>query len=50
MLRHDRDQHCATGMQIRYVLDGSKFYAWCGRDFPHLTRPDLGTTQPPVTE
>ena len=34
----------ATG----YGLDGSGIESRWGRDFPHLSRPALGPTQPPV--
>ena len=34
----------ATG----YGLDGPGIEYWWGRDFPHLSRPTLGPTQPPV--
>ena len=29
-------------------LDGPGIESWWGRDFPHLFRPGLGPTQPPV--
>jgi len=31
-----------------YGLDGPEILSQCGRDFPHLSRPSLGPTQPPV--
>jgi hypothetical protein len=31
-----------------YGLDGPGIESWWGRDFPHLSRPAMGTTQPPV--
>jgi len=31
-----------------YGLDGPGFESWWGRDFPQLSRPALGPTQPPV--
>ena len=31
-----------------YGLDGPGIESRWGRDFPHLSRPDLGPTQPPV--
>ena len=34
----------ATG----YGLDGPGIESQCGRDSPHLSRPALGPTQPPV--
>ena len=43
-LRTDSDQISATG----YGLDGPGIESRWGRDFPHLSRPALGPTQPPV--
>ena len=34
----------ATG----YGLDSPGIECWWGRDFPHLSRPPLGSTHPPV--
>jgi len=31
-----------------YGLDGPGIESWCGRDFPRLSRPALGPSQPPV--
>jgi len=31
-----------------YGLDGLGIEFRCGRDFPHLSRPAMGSTQPPV--
>jgi len=31
-----------------YGLDGTRIESRWGRDFPHLSRPALGPTQPPV--
>jgi hypothetical protein len=39
-----RDIHIATG----YGLDGPGIESRWGRDFPHLSRPTLEPTQPPV--
>ena len=38
----------SVGIATRYGLDGPGIESQCGRDFPHLSRPSLGTTQPPV--
>jgi hypothetical protein len=31
-----------------YGLDGLRIESRWGRDFPHLSRPTMGTTQPPI--
>ena len=37
-----------VGIAIGYGLDGPGIESRWGRDFPHLSRPALGPTQPPV--
>ena len=41
---HDSSVGIATG----YGLDGPEIESLWGRDFPHLSRPALGPTQPPL--
>jgi len=41
-------QDSKVGIATRYGLDGPGIESWCGRDFPHLSVPALGPTQPPV--
>ena len=43
-VRRDSSVGIATG----YGLDGPGIKSRCGREFPHLSRPTLGPTQPPV--
>ena len=38
----------SVGIATGYGLDGLGIESRCGRDFPHLSRPTLGPTQPPV--
>ena len=38
----------SVGIATGYGLDGPGIESRWGRDFPHLSRPALGTTQPPV--
>ena len=45
-LRLGRDS--SVGMATRYGLDGRGIQSRWGRDFPHLSRPALGPTQPPI--
>jgi hypothetical protein len=37
-----------VGIAAAYVLDGPEIESRWGRDFPHLSRPALRPTQPPV--
>ena len=37
-----------VGIATGYGLDGPGIKSRWGRDFPHLSRPALGPTQPPV--
>jgi hypothetical protein len=37
----------SVGIATGYGLDGPGIESWWGRDFPHLSRPALGPTQPP---
>jgi len=37
-----------VGIATAYGLDGPGIESRCGRDFPHLSRPALSSTQPPV--
>ena len=39
----------SVGIATRYGLDGPGIESLRGRDFPHLSRPALGPTQPPIT-
>jgi len=38
----------AVGIATRYRLSGPEIESWWVRDIPHLSRPALGPTQPPV--
>jgi hypothetical protein len=38
----------SVGIATAYGLDGPGIESRLGRDFPHLSRPDLRPTQPPV--
>ena len=37
-----------VGIATGYGLDGPVIESWWRRDLPHLSRPTLGPTQPPV--
>jgi hypothetical protein len=39
-----------VGIATSYGLDGPGIESRWGRDFPHLSRPALGSTQPPVQQ
>jgi hypothetical protein len=49
---HRSTSHCGPGNSVgiatNYELDGPGIESRWGRDFPHLSRPALGHTQPPV--
>ena len=45
-IRVGRDS--SDGVATAYVLDGPGIESRWGRDFPHLSRPALRPTQPPV--
>jgi len=38
----------SVGIATGYALDGPGIEFRLGRDFPHLSKPALGSTQPPV--
>jgi hypothetical protein len=40
--------YSSVGITTGYGLDGPGIESRWGRDFPHLSRPALGPTQPPV--
>ena len=47
-LGQGRDRDSSVGRATRYGLDGLEIESRWGRDFPHLSRPALGPTQPPI--
>ena len=42
------ETHSSVGIATGYGLDGPGIESLWERDFPHLSRPTLGPTQPPV--
>ena len=46
--RSIKGRDSSVGIATRYGLDGPGIESRWGRDFPHLPRPALGPTQPPV--
>ena len=47
-LSYQRGPGSVVGIATGYGLDGPGIESRWGRDFPHLSRPALGSTQPPV--
>jgi hypothetical protein len=47
-IRSHAEKHSSVGIATGYGLDGPGIECLWGRDFPHLSRPALGPTQPPV--
>jgi hypothetical protein len=47
-LRPDFGRGSSVGIATGYGLDGPGIESRWGRDVPHLSRPTLGPTQPPV--
>ena len=45
---HIYGRDSVVGIASRYGLDGPGIESQWGRDFPHLSRPALGPTQPPI--
>ena len=44
----DAGRDTTVGIATRYGLDGPGIECRWGRDFPHPSRPSLGSTQPPI--
>jgi hypothetical protein len=44
----DVGRDSSVSIVTAYRLDGPGIESWWGRDFPHLSRPALRPTQPPV--
>ena len=42
------DSDSSVGIATGYGLDGPGIESRWGKDFPHLSRLDLGSTQPPI--
>jgi len=47
MIKH-ASRYSSAGIATGYGLDGPEIESQCGQDFPHLSRPALEPTQPPV--
>ena len=47
-LLHGSGPDSVVSIANGYGLDCPEIESQCGRDFPHLPRPALGPTQPPV--
>jgi hypothetical protein len=47
-IKNSRGPGSSVGIATSYGLDGPGIESREGRDFPHLSRPALGPTQPPV--
>jgi hypothetical protein len=47
-INRPRGPGSSVGIATGYALDGPGNESRWGRDFPHLSRPALGPTQPPV--
>jgi hypothetical protein len=45
---HIRSRDTVVGVATRYGLEGPGIESRWGRDFPHVSRPALRPTQPPV--
>jgi len=48
VLNPNRGPGSVVAIATGYGLKGSGIESQCGRDFPHLSRPAVGPTQPPV--
>jgi hypothetical protein len=47
-IQYNEIQNSSVGIANCYRLDGPGIESRRGRDFPHLSRPVLGSTQPPI--
>jgi hypothetical protein len=47
-IAHVRGRDSVVGIATRYGLEGPGIVSWWEQDFPHLSRPALEPTQPPV--
>ena len=48
MIPHSRTKEIFRNLATRYGLDGPGIESRWGRDFPHPSRPAVGSTQPPI--